>query len=202
MKLSFSHTPGRPFRQVVTVAMAVIYLLIALSPLSTLAMQSKRIAHAVTGECSGDCEVCGCSVESMANHTCCCWRKKRQQCGMADLADKGCAMKVAASPAKPHVDECDLCADKKHHHQDEADQRLLQEGKTPKTQTVFKCGCPCGKNSVLALWGGINYEIIPYRFAGAITPPAKTRSCRDYSRSLMSRHGDPPDPPPKLRTIS
>jgi hypothetical protein len=128
--------------------MTVIYLLIAMSPLSTLAMQSKRVAHAMTGECSGDCDICGCSVESRASHTCCCSKK----------------------------------------HQ--------------KTQTVFKCGCPCGNNKLLALWGGFNYEILPCRFAAGIEPPAETRSSSDLTHRLTSRYGEPPDPPPRLSNIS
>jgi hypothetical protein len=182
--------------------MMAIYLMIALSPLSTLAMQSKKVAHAVTGECSGDCEICGCSAESRANHTCCCCRKKRQQCDKPNIADKGCAMKVTSAPEEPRVDTSDICAVKNHYHQDKTDQHLSNEGITPKTQTVFKCNCPCGKNKVLALWGGFNHEIIPYWFPGGILPPMETRSFPDYSRSLTSRHDDPPDPPPKLHTLT
>jgi hypothetical protein len=59
--------------------MMVIYLVIALSPLTSLAMHSKVVAHAITGECSGDCDICGCSPESRASNTCCCSKKREQQ---------------------------------------------------------------------------------------------------------------------------
>jgi hypothetical protein len=214
MALSSSHRAGRPFRRVIAAAMVAIYLMIALSPLSTLAMQSKKVAHAVTGECAGDCDICGCSTESRASHTCCCWKKRQQQSGMANLEGKGCDMKVAAapapdtaqskaaaSPAKPRVVKRDCCAGKKQQH-DEMNLAPPMKEENPKTQTIFKCGCPCGNNKQLALWGSFNYEIIPYRFVGGISPPAETRSCQDLPRHLTTRHGDPPDPPPKLRTIS
>jgi hypothetical protein len=63
-------------RPMVAMLLTVIYTLIIMSPLAPLAMKSPRIAHAITGECAGDCDTCGCSAERRANHTCCCWQKK------------------------------------------------------------------------------------------------------------------------------
>jgi len=57
----------------------VVYLVIALSPLAPIAMRSPYLAHALTGECVGDCNICGCSPEQRANHTCCCQQKLKQQ---------------------------------------------------------------------------------------------------------------------------
>ncbi len=51
----------------------VVYLLITMSPLAPLLSTSPRLAHAMTGECVGDCDICGCSPERRASHTCCCW---------------------------------------------------------------------------------------------------------------------------------
>lgn len=59
--------------------LTIIYVVITMSPLTPLAFRSKVIAHAITGECSGDCNICGCSTERRANHTCCCWQKKLKQ---------------------------------------------------------------------------------------------------------------------------
>ncbi len=58
--------------------LTAIYLVIVMSPLAPLALRSPTIAHAVTGECLGDCNICGCSAEQRASHTCCCWKKKLQ----------------------------------------------------------------------------------------------------------------------------
>jgi hypothetical protein len=59
--------------------MMAIYLMITFSPMASAALHSKSIVHAVTGECSGDCTICGCSPAARANHTCCCAKKKHQQ---------------------------------------------------------------------------------------------------------------------------
>lgn len=56
----------------------MIYLLITMSPLAPLAFRPAAIAHAVTGECAGDCSLCNCSPERSASHTCCCWQKKQK----------------------------------------------------------------------------------------------------------------------------
>jgi hypothetical protein len=68
----------RSSRYIVSLVLTVIYLLITMSPLAPLALKSPRVAHAVTGECSGDCDICGCSLERRASHTCCCRQKKLQ----------------------------------------------------------------------------------------------------------------------------
>jgi len=65
-----------PNRKWTALFLAAVYLLITMSPLAPLALKSPRLAHAITGECSGECDICGCSPERRANHTCCCWQKK------------------------------------------------------------------------------------------------------------------------------
>lgn len=69
----------RSSRFCTAVLLTAVYLLIVMSPLAPLALKSPRLAHAITGECSGDCDICGCSLERRANHTCCCWQKKLKQ---------------------------------------------------------------------------------------------------------------------------
>jgi hypothetical protein len=70
---------NKPSRYIVALLLAIVYSLIIMSPLAPLALKSPRLAHAVTGECSGNCEICGCSPERRANHTCCCFLKKKHQ---------------------------------------------------------------------------------------------------------------------------
>jgi hypothetical protein len=62
----------------VALLLTVIYLLINLSSLAPLALSSATVAHAATGECAVDCDICGCSAEGRANHTCCCCLKKKR----------------------------------------------------------------------------------------------------------------------------
>jgi hypothetical protein len=139
-----------------------IYLVITMSPLAPIAMRSPLIAHAVTGECIGNCDVCGCSPEMRANHICCCWKKKQQQ-------------------AHQHQYVADCCKNKKHHK-----------------MTISTCNCPCGSNKLPGLMGAQNFEQLPYRYTeGEIA--LHEDSLSSFLRYCMTdRHGDPPDPPPKL----
>lgn len=54
----------------------VLHLVMTVGPLAPLALDSKLIAHTLTGECTGDCSLCGCAPERSATRTCCCWQKK------------------------------------------------------------------------------------------------------------------------------
>lgn len=79
MSMLFRHIAKRPVQRSIATVLSVIYLMISFSPLASLAMHSKMVAHAITGECSGDCTICGCSPESRASNTCCCSKKRKQQ---------------------------------------------------------------------------------------------------------------------------
>jgi hypothetical protein len=80
-------------RYIPALVLVVLYALIVLSPLAPLAMHSPVIAHAITGECAADCSICGCSPERSANHTCCCWQKKRLHEHEADQDEPDCCKK-------------------------------------------------------------------------------------------------------------
>jgi hypothetical protein len=60
------HIGKRLHRRTIAGVMALLYVFILLVPLS---VHSKRVAHALTGECSGDCEIDGCALESRATYT-------------------------------------------------------------------------------------------------------------------------------------
>ncbi|HEY6007670.1 MAG TPA: hypothetical protein VIU40_05050 [Geobacteraceae bacterium] len=77
--------------------LVTIYSVIVMSPLAPLALRSASVAHAVTGECVGDCALCGCSPEQSANRTCCCWKKKQQH-----------------GHGQEHAGVADSCKNKKH----------------------------------------------------------------------------------------
>jgi len=70
-----------PVRRLIAITMMAIYLSISLSPLTSTILRSKTVVHALTGACTGDCDTCGCSLESRASKSCCCAKKKQQ---MAD----------------------------------------------------------------------------------------------------------------------
>lgn len=69
----------RRHRSIVALLLTVLYTAMVMTPLAPLALRSPVIAHAVTGECAGECSLCGCDPEKSASHTCCCWQKKKQQ---------------------------------------------------------------------------------------------------------------------------
>jgi hypothetical protein len=191
-------------------------MLIVMSPLAPLAMHSKVVAHAVTGECSGDCDICGCSLESRANHTCCCAKKKQHQASIARFSgDTCCAPKAATAPAavkgsccaasqpaEPVAAKNDCCAKNKQHQHDENVQEPQDKEERSKNETVYKCGCPCGKGKLLALNCFGSNELLPINFIERIELPHIATIYADLSHRLASRHGEPPDPPPRLSQIS
>ena len=73
------HTQKISSRRLVANVLTIMYMLMVLSPLASLLPPSASIAHAVTVECSGDCNICGCSLESRASNTCCCSKKRQLQ---------------------------------------------------------------------------------------------------------------------------
>jgi hypothetical protein len=190
----------------------MIYLVITLTPLAPFAMHSKMVAHAITGECVGDCDICGCSPESRANHTCCCAKKKQKQAGLAKLiAGECCAPKVSDAPtavkgsccaasqtAEPVVAKNDCCARNKRYQHDENVQESQHKEERSKNETVYKCGNPCGKGKLFALAGVGTPELLPYIYSLIIAPHHDDTHYSHLSQRRASRHADPPDPPPKL----
>ena len=180
MRISAPHTERFSYRRASAFVLAAVYLLIVFSPLASLAMQSDRIAHAVTGECTGDCNTCGCSMESRANHTCCCARKKMKE--------------QHPELVQPEADEPECCRKIREESAD-ADSHDRQE--PSRTETVLKCGCPCDGGPHFTLGTVGSSEIIPYYYSGRIAVPYHDTCYTDRSYSAVSRYADPPDPPPR-----
>ena len=155
----------KPSRNIVALLLTLIYSLIIMSPLAPLALQSPRVAHAVTGECSGNCDICGCSAERRVSRTCCCFLKKKLQ--------------------HDHKNVPDCCKKKKR-----------------SKMTMLSCNCPCGDNKIPGMPGAEKTEVLPYRFNEGIVPLAENPLLTPPRKSLTDRHGDPPDPPPKLHLTS
>lgn len=191
----------------------MLYILIALTPLSPLMLNSALIAHAVTGECSGECEIDGCPLESRSNHTCCCWQKKLK----SSVAHKSPQTPPCCVPVMPVTAVTDPCCAPPapqqapwsattvdHYH----DQTTTETGAANEpehnetTKTVFKCGSPCGKNKVLALVKLTTDEIIPYHYTHDIIKLHESKQTLLTPESLTSRLPEPPEPPPRLEFFS
>ena len=84
-------------RLIPAIVLIILYAMIAMSPLASIALRSPVIAHALTGECASDCSICGCSPERSANHTCCCWQKKQLNKPDVDKEEPDCCRKLHRS---------------------------------------------------------------------------------------------------------
>ena len=155
---------SRPLRTIVAAAMMVLYLFISLGPTLSPALQSKAVLHALTGECSGDCDICGCSAESRATHTCCCAKKAQLQT-LAHRSDEmpNCCKKL---PSANQV-------------------------------VIASCGCPCGSGKAIASSGSKVSEIFPFYFNTDLAVDFVKNDQASLVQHLISRHSEPPDPPPR-----
>ena len=189
-----SHISIRSFRRLGGLALTVVYALIVMSSLLPLAMGSKMVAHAVTGECSGECDIDGCSLESRANHSCCCARKKP---GQAVIVKGSCC-----TAPQPDVAKKDCCSTTVQHQHDEKTPEIGRKAATTRSETVYKCGSPCGNGRFIAIAGAGSSELLPCRYAEKIVPPHKNSHYPILSQSMISRHAEPPEPPPIISHIS
>ncbi|MGA7826849.1 MAG: hypothetical protein WCA04_04270 [Geobacteraceae bacterium] len=165
------------------------YTLIALSPLAPLALKSPTLAHAITGQCSGDCDICGCSPERRAAHTCCCWmKKKREQEARAKGSLHCCTLErepdccSGRAQEKAAVPCCEKQPDREH-------------GKVP--VIVYRCS-PCGTGTAALFPGTESYQHLPYLFSENLSAPSGAKLVNLHPGLLMSRYQEPPDPPPRL----
>lgn len=165
-------------RQTTSMFLAIVYLLMVLSPLAPFAQQPKMVAHAVTGECSGDCSIDGCSLERSANHTCCCWQKKEKE-------------------SRPH----DCCLPHRSEGRDEAGHEKQDSSHHESAGTVLKRH-PCG-STLPGFTLTVSETIhLPIFYSYALSIPGQSILEPSAPVPLQSRPGDPPDPPPIITLIS
>lgn len=179
-------------RTMTSLLLAVIYLLITFSPLAPLAMQSKLVAHAVTGECTGRCEIDGCSPERSANHTCCCWQKKHAGSPGKSGSDRDTHLMPPAAGQK----RGSCCAVRAYDtHENAADGSALPE-QTGTATTISTA--PCGNGTLFTLLHGDVNPHLPFIAVSAVPPPGCGTLYHTAPERLTSRDSDPPDPPPLI----
>ncbi len=191
-------------RYITSLLMTTIYLLIVVTPLVPLAMQSKAIAHAVTGECSGDCKVDGCSLERSAAHTCCCWQKKKYDAGDAHLPS---ASDVCSIPPAPVVESSEKradCCDAPAHasHEKSAETTAASTPAPHKSKPVTIGNPPCSGGKLFTLLSIETTQHLPYFFSGELLSPEQIPLAAIIPDRLTSRYVDPPDPPPIISSAS
>ena len=202
MNRASSHTARRPLRRLIAILLMTIYVVIAMSPLAPAALHSKYISHAVTGECVGDCGICGCSLESRGKSCCCAQKRQMSKNGSSSGTKSCCLPKATALSPAPQKRPCCAGSTKAEHIHNDHDHDASGHDTDNHKVTVLKCGCPCGKGKLLAINGFGSNEIIPFIANERIAPLHAATLFTDLSKRLASRHGDPPDPPPKLVFIS
>ncbi|MFZ4857663.1 MAG: hypothetical protein ACOYL3_14820 [Desulfuromonadaceae bacterium] len=195
-------------RRTIAAVLTVIYVLILFAPLVSFAVQSSVFAHAVHGECSGNCDADGCSLESRTNHSCCCAQKKQHP---ADIAPKlptdNCgATKSAVAPVtkgdccnslkrvKPVVARNDCCSK----GSDKKTEGAVQKEKNTNREFVYKCGNRCGTGKQFVLAGAGTSELLPYIYSQSIAPSHEGTRYISSPHNMISRHSEPPYPPPKI----
>lgn len=173
---------------VIALMLFAVYTVIVVSPLAPLALKSPTLAHAITGQCSGNCDICGCSAERSAAKSCCCWmKKKRAEESQVKKSLRCCSVKktdCCSSGAKES--EGVHCAEKLP----DGEQENLRE-------VVYRC-CPCGKGSVTFFAGTGSYQHLPYLFRENLSALSESTLVNFHSDFFLSRYQEPPDPPPKL----
>jgi hypothetical protein len=183
-------------RSITSLLLTAIYLLIVFTPLAPFAMQSKFIAHAVTGECSGDCRIDGCSPERSASHTCCCWQKKRAEGFDAhQQVNSGCCCAQKADTPRKTSGCCGTSP--RQVHDESVTASAAGDGASRKQRTIVS-NAPCGTGKLFTLSSGEQSWHLPFQFSKEITSPEQSSLSFIPPDSLLSRHGDPPDPPPIL----
>jgi hypothetical protein len=204
MPKPFLHSALRPTRRMIAATLTAIYLVIAFSPLTPFAMQSKPAAHAVTGECSGDCRIDGCSLERSATHTCCCRQKKHRpdsETHHHSNADQGGTQPAPmADTRKPVSSTCEHHLHDTHENGVESESVSKHTAQEKRTTTVSIS--PCGSGKLFTLLNVETTHHLPFFFIGEIPSAAQSIITVTAPDRLISRFGDPPDPPPRLSHIS
>ena len=187
-------------RYITSLLMTIIYMVIVFSPLAPLAMQAGHVAHAATGECSGDCTVDGCSLERSAAQTCCCWQKKKHRDVDAHLHsdddNNGSPSAIAAATPKKRASCCDASALEVPEKRDAA--KSAATSAPNKTKPVTIGSAPCGSGKLFAIVSIETTQHLPFFFSGDI-PPSLALTPRTFypQNRLSSRYVDPPEPPPQ-----
>lgn len=180
-----------PARNILAFVLTIMYLVIMMSPLAPLVLHSKVIAHAMTGECTGDCDTCGCSQERRANHTCCCALKKRREqaarlvCVTPVL---GCCKKKQTSKIPSASNGCERVAPVSE----------CCKKKPAKKRVATLSTCPCGSGKHLALFSAEQIELLPNQLGRYVYPFLESVLNYQHPHHLISRTVEPPDPPPKI----
>lgn len=194
-------------RHITSMLMTIIYLVIVLSPLTPLFAHSRLVIHTVTGHCSGDCRIDGCSAERSAAHTCCCWQKKRNtrtasNRGECEVPSAETSLKRASCcapsppPVAPKINASCCAPESSEVAAKETGVTNAAEFSDQKKRATTISSKPCGSGNLFALLTTESYQHLPFFFAGCSASPVEIILTFVPPDSLTSRYCEPPDPPP------
>lgn len=187
------------WRQTVALVITTVYLLAVVSPLASFAIQSRQM-KVITGKCSGDCRLDGCSSERSAAHTCCCWQKKQDETRKPRLHFiSGCCAK---KPAEPPKIMAGCCAPKGQNVKSEGPRSESVPGDSLPKKRVTISKSPCGSGKLFALLNVESPPHLPIFFSEVIPVPEQSILPSIHPDRLTSRYGEPPDLPPIISHLT
>ena len=203
MSKKTSHTRKSRFRWISGLLMVAIYTVIALSPIAPVLLHSKAVAHALTGECVGDCKICGCSMEASESNTCCCSRKQQVlQNNQTSAIKSHCPLRTPPTQTSQTTTKKHSCCIGEKSEESINRQELNEQKTGHKQITILKCGNPCGKGKLFNLNGFGSNEHIPISSGERPELSHAEIHFTDLTHRLASRQSEPPDPPPKTVIFS
>ena len=109
------------------------------------------------------------------------------------------------SPESRATSTC-CCIKREHqahiHEDDEEGTPDCSKMKPVEKKSVIACGYPCGSGKQAALSTAGAFELLPFLFTEQFSIPPTDTHYSILTQRLTSRHGEPPDPPPKLSMCS
>lgn len=194
---------SKPSRTVRATVLLFFYSIIALGPVAPVILHFSPVAHAVTGQCTGDCIVDGCDPERSANRACCCWQRPPLTAAPEALVTTDCCETTPArqaptqpsccpGPAQPEAPSCCQSAVSHPGDRDDRDTRPL---------TVFRCGCPCsGDIPMYSCLGKI--DLVPTQFFVLMVAGQDAVHVDGLPVQLCSHIVSPPTPPPECHSVA
>jgi len=182
----------------------LFYTLIAMGPVAPAILQSSLVAHAITGQCSGDCAIDGCGVESRARHTCCCWQRHSLAVAPEALVATDCCV-TATTRQLPEQPSCCPGATQPEPPsccEPAAPLKAKPDDQSSRPVTVVRCGCPCSGDTLLSLSCLGKIDLVPSRFFGLIVTEQDAVHVAKIPAQLYSHIASPPTPPPECRAVA